>query len=278
MDPVLLALIAVVTASLKKVIYRSCLKGGSCLWAVAILYNISGGLLLLPFLSLSGIENINALHCWLLFASTLLWVCGYYLDLKSFQHIAAVEAEIYGALRLVLLVLVGIVLFNESLSSMELAGMLIIIAAIGANYCGNGLTLNKGAFFQLLSCLFSVAAIALDKHLVSMLGLDLVVLCTYLGPGLAFALLNRKAIHRVIPTVRSFGTTLLLAPVFGAVSYYCYLWSAEVGSLASSTIIFRLGIVFVFLFEVFFLKERASLIKRSASCLLCTFGALLVCL
>jgi len=181
------AVLAVILNAFKKVIYRGSIGSGSSIWGTAIYYNFIGGLILLSLISWDQLGSLQAEHWSLLILNTVVWVIAYLLDLHSYRFISATEGELYGSIQLVIMAAVGISLFGESLTPLELFGAGLILAAIFINYCSAPLSLNRGAAYKLASSVLVVAAILIDRHLTTVIDANLVIAFAFLGPGLVYA-------------------------------------------------------------------------------------------
>ena len=273
----LYALGCVLASAFLKLVHRATMKQGVSRTSVLIFYNVAGGMLLIPAISPPQLLSISSAAWLLLLLASTLWLICDSLNLEALKHLSAADSDIFNTLRIVLLALIGVILFKDSLSASAILGIMIIIGAMLLNVDFSVLEFNKGTALALTATVFAAFAITIDKILLSMIEPALVVFFGFLIPGILLALRRPAEVRHVLPCLRSIGAPLLIAPILGVIRYHCMVHAYSLGQLSSVTMILQATVFLVFLLELVVMKEKSRLHRRCCSSLGCVVGAVLVC-
>jgi drug/metabolite transporter (DMT)-like permease len=273
------ALVCVVTSAALKIVQSSCMQQSANRSSVLIWYNILGGLLLLPFVSLNALSAVPGLAWALLFFAAVMWLLCDSFHLESMKYLSAADNEIISTLRVVLIALVGLILFQDQLSSSALLGMVIIVVSMVYNLDLSSLEFNKGTRLALIGAGCATLAISIDKVLLGFISPQIIVVFAFLIPGTILLLRRSQDAYKVLPTLKCVGFPLILAPVIGVIRYYCMVHAYSLGQLSSVTMILQATVFVVFLAELFLFRQSEKIMmKRGISSAGCAMGAVLVCL
>lgn len=275
-DPVILALIAVIASAFDCIIFRYGMKEDSCSWAVLLYYHAAAVLILFPFI------NQNAFYvdfCSFLFLclSSLLWVVGDLYGTKAVQYLDASVCQVYGTLKLVVVCFAGALIFSEVVTFNMMLGMALIILSVIFQMKGDRFALNKGVTYEFIAVLFVASALILDKYLTTFIADQAIVFYGFLLPVIVYGTIGYKKIPNILPALKKSRNFFLLCPILGCISYYCLIQAFATGSLGITYTIQQAGIVFVFILEVILLKTYENFVRRAFSCSICAVGAMVVC-
>ena len=272
------ALVAVFASAVVKLIFRFSIKSGAGERATLVFYNLLAGFALILVLSPLPFSQVDSSAWWFFIGNGILWVVAGLLELKSYRYLSATDADIYGSLRLVFLTAAGLILFGESLSPIAFIGILLMFLTIFFNVPVGAVRLNRGVLYKLISVLLITFALIVDKYLCSWVPSQVVAVMAFIVPAMIYLLISLPKLSELSLELRSFGFMMILAPLLGAVRYYCFIQAITIGDLVTTTVILQTCVVVVFLMELLFLKERQGMVRRGFCSLGCVFSAMLVCL
>ena len=96
-----------------KTLFRSVMKVHANPWAVLILNNIGGALVVASIFGFPNLTNLDQSSLQVLLISGFLWTLASYTDIKSHEHLEVALSGLLGTLRYVLLVLASVFILGE---------------------------------------------------------------------------------------------------------------------------------------------------------------------
>lgn len=270
------ALACVGFSAVLKILQRILMQQNLSHHAVLIFYNIAGGILLLPFIDFGSIASLSYYSLGLLCLASALWLMCDFLHLSALKHIDATQSEVFGTLRIVLTVVVGVIVFRDALSLPAILGILLIVGAMLGSTDLKSIEFNRGASLVVLATVFGTMALSVDKILLETVDSATVVLFAFFIPG-AILVLRRPAEAKLIwAGLKQARIIFAILPVLGVIRYYTMVSAYQLGQLTTVTMILQATVFVVFLLEIFFLQQRKMDLKKGASSFLCAVGAGLV--
>ena len=277
MSAVGFALTAMGFGAVNKILLRFSMSEKSCPWAVMMISALMGSIFVLSFFDFPYFGDLNSFAVMLLVFNGMLWVAPWILELKAYEHLDASVAEVYGALRLILLIVAGVFLFDEGMSLMQFSGVIIIFGTVIISADKGSFSSNPGVRYSIASTLLMSTGMIIDKYLTQFLPAELLLLSGYCIPALIVSVIGFRRIRSIPAAVVSSRYLLLIVPALGVARYYAFVQAFAVGDVTTTTIIVRAGVVMVFVLEVALLQMREDLWRKGASCLACLIGTILVC-
>jgi drug/metabolite transporter (DMT)-like permease len=278
--PILYAVVAVICNALSCIIFKHAMRRKDYTWETLIVFHLLAIAILLVFVEIPTLTQLEPSHLFVLIGACLLWVCGDLHGVKAYKHLDASICEMYGTLKLILVTAVGVWIFKESLSGLALLGMGIVIGAIVIQcrmQVKRAVHSSTGMLYILINILFIATALSLDKYLTTVIAEEVIVFYGFLVPAVAYLLLGYKSLPHSISLIRDTGGMFLLAPVFGVISYFCLIKALATGELATTYTVQQTAVIFLLLFEVLFFNARENLKARAAACSACAVGTTMVC-
>jgi multidrug transporter EmrE-like cation transporter len=254
------------------------IKAGGSAVGIIVLNNLPVGMILLPWCLLTiDFSQIPISSLILLFLNGLCWTVACFYRTLSYELVDASIARIFGTMNLVLLTLSGIYLFGEQLTFLNLAGLLLTVAAILITVDFSSVRVTRAVKYILISCIFTAIAVSMMKYLSETLPVELIVMCDFLLPGLSVFLLTSKRFHRCKLTLKASRNWVLVLPILCAVGYYSKICAFALGGeLVVISILEQMGLLFVLALEFLVIKAIPGLRRRCLAGGLCSAGAVLV--
>lgn len=279
MHPLLFGLLCGLAASCLSLTYRALMVRGADPWAVAWGSLIAGGLLIVPFVDLSGDlarANWDGQTVAIFVCTQMAWAIMTFFDARAYTDLAASINAILNALRLVIIVLVGVFVFGEEASPLGLFGAAVVIGGIVVGVQRSELGASRGARDRGIAVLAAATAISCDKFLVSRLPIDLVLIAGYFVPAALLALVRPGVVRATALDIPRFPALYLAVTVFSALAGWALVYGFAHGQLWTTSALRHAEIVFTFVLAVIFLGERERLVGRGVGAALTLSGAALV--
>ena len=278
MSAVGFAIIAVLASACVKIIYRFSMKSGAGVWSTLVYYNLAGGAVLLLFLPAPDLQQIDSTIFLLLLLNGVIWVAAGLLDLYAFKYLSATDSDIFGSVRIVLLALAGVLLFGEGISTLAFIGIITVLGSMFFSKPTDGIQFGRGAFYRIAATSLVAVALIIDKHLATMINVETIAILGFLIPGALFSLIRCQHLKQMTLEIRNSTWAPLLAPLLGALRYYCIVQAFAVGELLTTTMILQSCVFFVFVLELLFLRNWSGIGRRGACSACCAIGATMACL
>lgn len=249
-------------------------------YAYVVLFQATVGIILCAVAAIVGfsLPNIQTLLIPALIAMLSFGV-GHIMYARTLKLVEPSVFSVLFATQAVWIMLIGIALFNESLTAIQIAGTVLIFASV-AMVAGKyrSLIANKGTMYGLVTgALFGVAITSwsyVGRHTD---GLSWAAI-SFVGTALIVVLLHPSSIRKVRPllTGKILARFVVLGTVYGAGSLamlfaYKYGTFAEVTPLRQTSII-----VTVVLSLAFFASDRQNIRKKLFAAALCCAGVVLI--
>lgn len=249
-------------------------------YAYVITFQAIVGILLTGFavfygIHLPGIEK-------LLFPAIVALVCfglGHIIYAKTLQHVEASVFSVLFATQAVWIMLLGIFLFHESLTPLQIFGSLLIFVGVSFTIKNpRALSFDKGTILGLLTGLiFGIAITAwsyVGRHTD---GLSWAAISFLITP--LVVLLARPKTVKNIPSLLKWKIlkTLILLGVFYGIGSLTMLFAYKEGTFAEVSPVRQTGIIITTLLALLFLsQERNRIGKKLLAAAICFAGVLLV--
>ncbi|MDH3974636.1 MAG: hypothetical protein OEV42_10205 [Deltaproteobacteria bacterium] len=274
--PILFALLSTLCAVTSGTIQRAIMRDRGDVYALIIFNDFFACLFLAAIFGLPEFSSFS-LYTILFFAiGGFFWGIAGWANLKSSECLDLNTSAIIGKFKFIVLTLCGIIIFNESLSSSDFIGILLIIIASLSSCDLNCRLVKKGSILKILAVLANTAAIANEKMLSSQAEVSDISFMGFFFSGLMFfALYPQKASGVPKEVVKSKGM-LILVPILKIVSSLALITALKLGTLGGVIAICQLDLLIVFIFGIIFLKENTNLRRKGIASGLCLCGGLIV--
>lgn len=272
------AIAAVILTAMRQVILRAALRDGQDEWPILILYHIGAPILLISFNGVPLVESASLTTIVLLVFSCAAWVLYSVCDLKSHAYLDVASGAILSTLNFVLIVVGGVIIFDEHITVPGALGAALIVAsALRATRAPTNLNFSAGVRYKLVGITVLAANMLFTKYLTTQIDSMFVAIMGFYIPAVLYVLLKPEKIREIPSAVRSSRGLVLLLPFVSALNYYSLVRALELGNVSTTYSILQTSVVFVFLFGAIMLGERDNLMSRGVSCALCAVGAFVVC-
>ncbi|MGF1719107.1 EamA family transporter [Vibrio kyushuensis] len=207
----------------------------------------------------------------LILASIFSWMGFAY---STFRARASTELGIVSVIsktKVVWSVLFGIVFFNESLTSLQvLGGLLILLASmlIGKPSQVSLRLLNH--LHAWLAPIFLTIAIGVDKTLTEYLPSSVILFIGFSGTALLTPILFKIRYD----LIKEVALNAMITAACGSISYYLLLKVLNMSAFSVVMALFQCAFMLDMIFGYFVLNEHTHLKRKMASCLLATLGIL----
>lgn len=278
MEFYIFAFAAVICSSLTCILFKHAVKEHTCEWSILILFHAVAIIILTPFVEIKSISLLTSTELLLLLVSSICWVCGDLFGVRALKYMEASVCEAFGTMRLILIALVGVIVFNESFTLTAIVGITLIITGVLAQMRLDASTDMRGVMCMLTNAVFIATALSLDKILIRTVPEETILFYGFLLPTILYASVGYKKLKNIVPTCKEISAYFLLSPLLGLLAYYYLLIALANGSLTLTYTIQETAILFVLLFEILILQARHALVPRVCCCVFCSVGAMAVCL
>ncbi|MCB0345808.1 MAG: EamA family transporter [Bdellovibrionales bacterium] len=272
------AIAAVILTAMRQVILRAALRDGQDEWPILILYHIGAPILLISINGVPVVESASLTTIVLLVFSCAAWVLYSVCDLKSHAYLDVAAGAILSTLNFVLIVVGGVIIFDEHITVPGALGAALIVAsALRATRAPTNFNFSAGVRYKLVGITVLAANMLFTKYLTTQIDSMFVAIMGFYIPAVLYVLLKPEKIREIPSAVRGSRGLVLLLPFVSAMNYYSLVRALELGNVSTTYSILQTSVVFVFLFGATMLGERDNLMRRGVSCALCAVGAFIVC-
>lgn len=276
MNTIILTVIAAVSVAILDALFRYSMQKKIRVTAIAWYNFVVAGLLILLVNPLPSLAGITFPVVGFLLLSSTLWALQSITDIKAFEGLSLSVNAILGAAGVVLINAAGLYLFNESASLLQISGICVIISSmlIGVNFRKVGEL--KGSCLRAVSVLAGALALVIDKHLMTLVSPQLVLVSGYLLPAALMSALYSSELRSLGSELRAHPIVMHLMPILYAAIGYCLIYSIGLGDLWETISLYQLKIVFSFVIGFSLLKERERLAVRLCAAALTLAGSGLI--
>jgi drug/metabolite transporter (DMT)-like permease len=249
-------------------------------FAYAVVFQAMVGGLLLGLVAFYGfsLPHIGSL----LFPAAIAIVgfgLGHIAYAKTLQRVEASSFSVLFATQAIWIMLLGILLFDESLNVLQIIGSLLIFAAVGLAVRNiRSLSLDKGTTLGLLTgLLFGVAITAwsyVGRHTD---GLSWAAI-SFVGTALVTLLARPQTVRHLRPLMaRKLLIELIPLSVFYALGSVAMLYAYKAGTFTVVTPLRQTSIIVTVLLALLFLSgERTHITRKITAALVCFAGVVLI--
>ena len=273
--PALLALLSTFCGVTSGTIQRAIMRKDGDIYPIMLFNDISACLLIGIIFGLPDFSSFSFYTLLFLAMGGLFWGAAAWANLKSSQCLDLNTAAIIGKAKFIVLILCGIIIFNENLSISDFLGILLIIIASLSSCDLTSNVIQKGSILKLLSVFAHTAAIANEKMLASQVeAADISFMGFFFSALLFFTLNPKKAFHIPKEVTKSRGL-IIFVPFLKITSSLALITALKAGTLSGVIAICQLDLLIVFVFGIIFLKENNNLPRKAFASVLCVFGGLI---
>jgi drug/metabolite transporter (DMT)-like permease len=211
--------------------------------------------------------------------SVVFFGVGHIMYAKTLQRVEASAFSVLFATQAIWIMLLGVVLFNESLTAVQILGTILIFFGVGL-LIKNIRTVfrDKGALLGLLTgLLFGIAITAwsyVGRHTD---GLSWAAI-SFVGTSLVAFLVRPKSVQKMKPLLKvNVLSKLILLAIFYAIGSVAMLFAYKEGSLTVVSPLRQTSIIVTVLLALAFLpNERNRIQRKILAALICAAGVILI--
>ena len=197
---------------------------------------------------------------------------------KAIKTIEASEMSILGSAGTLVTVVLSYVFLHERLSSVQLAGVLCILAAVVViNYSKHTFRLSSGAWYALLGAACFGTAVIIDTFILkSYPAISYMPVGSFLI-GVILLISFPKSFRKIIRDVKTIDSNLIVYSVLYAFAALMFYLPLQYGTYVSQlSVIGRVSIIFTVILSAIFLNERSHIGKKILGAILTTVGIFLI--
>ena len=197
---------------------------------------------------------------------------------KAIKTIEASEMSILGSAGTLVTVVLSYVFLHERLSSVQLAGVLCILAAVVViNYSKHTFRLSSGAWYALLGAACFGTAVIIDTFILkSYPAISYMPVGSFLI-GVILLISFPKSFGKIIGDAKTIDSNLIVYSVLYAFAALMFYLPLQYGTYVSQlSVIGRVSIIFTVLLSAIFLNERSHIGKKILGAILTTVGIFLI--
>ena len=197
---------------------------------------------------------------------------------KAIKTIEASEMSILGSAGTLVTVVLSYVFLHERLSSVQLAGVLCILAAVVViNYSKHTFRLSSGAWYALLGAACFGTAVIIDTFILkSYPAISYMPVGSFLI-GVILLISFPKSFGKIIRDAKTIDSNLIVYSVLYAFAALMFYLPLQYGTYVSQlSVIGRVSIIFTVILSAIFLNERSHIGKKILGAILTTVGIFLI--
>ncbi len=211
--------------------------------------------------------------------SVIFYGVGHIVYAKTLQKVEASAFSVLFATQAVWIMALGIVLFGESLTALQVVGTILIFGGVGLLVKNlSSVFKDKGVFLGLLTGLmFGIAITAwsyVGRHTDTLSWAAI----SFIGTSLVAFLVRPKSVQKMKPLLKpKVLATLILLAVFYGVGSLAMLFAYKIGSFAIISPLRQTSIIVTVLLALAFLPQERNRIRRKVlAALICVVGVVLI--
>lgn len=274
---IIFALLCVIFKSSKALVFRSSMKKTDDVWTLILCYDLFATILSLAIFSPEKIISLNLNQLVIVLCMSASWICGNIYNLKSSKFLDAASGELYGAVQFILVTVLGVIIFNESLGVVGTLGIFLVLFGIIMSNNFKTIMFNSGVFYRITSAVFITIGIFYCKLAIELVDKDTVIICSYLIPTFYHLITKPKLLNKIVPTIKQTRGMIALGGFANVISFLFFVLALEVGSVVLVNTLAQLHLILIFILGIVLLGEKTALFRKGASCALSSIGAVLVC-
>lgn len=211
--------------------------------------------------------------------SILAFGIGHILYAKTLQHVEASAFSVLFATQAIWIMLLGIFLFQETLTILQILGSILIFASVLILIKNiKAFSLDKGTAYGLLTGLLFGIAITSWSYVGRYTDVLSWAAISFIGTALVAYLVRPKSIHKIQPLLASkLLPKLLLLGTLYAIGSLTMLYAYKEGAFSIVTPLRQTSIIVTVILALLFLKaERNNITKKLIAAAFCFLGVLLI--
>lgn len=271
---------AALLAAAARVSHRYLLADATDPTAYTIVYQLAAAAFVLP-LALSDLRDYAAVpehapYYLALLASTTCWMAFNWFTFHADHHTEVSITSVLSRTRAIWTVLLGALLFGESVTVLRATGAGLIVLGAGLLTRASWFRAGRGVVLALSAAVAASVALAIDKLAASALPAGVVVASGFLGGGVILSLRTRHSYARVRALLSTRARYGVVSALLGACSYWFLVRAMAVGDISQVVPVYQGYLVIVVLAGVVLLRERSQLIQKLIAATVVLTGAGLV--
>ncbi len=248
--------------------------------AYSALFQLITAVIITIFALYNGISFAGLGTVWLVATICIVFFgLGTVVYAKTLQYVEASAFSVLFATQAVWIMILGLVLFNESITSLQIAGTLLIFASVTLLIKNiRKLKLDKGTLYGLLTGLLYGIAITCTAYVGRHTDTVTWAAISFYGGALVSLLVRPSAITKIRPMLKGETLTrLLLLGLFYAIGSTTMLFAYKYGTLTLVSPLRQTSIVITVLLALVLLKpERNRIGRKLLAAVLCFIGVALI--
>lgn len=211
--------------------------------------------------------------------SIVLFGAGHIVYAKTLQKVEASVFSIYFATHALWVMLLGVFLFDEKLTLLQLLGAIFIFASIGLVVKSfRAMRLDKGALLGLSTGILFGAAITAWSYVGRHTDTLSWAAVSFAGASLAALIFSPRAVNRMAPMLSPrVLLRILLLGIFYAVGSVAMLYAYKTGTFSLVSPLRQAGIIVTTVLALIVLSsERVQIRRKLVASVICTLGVLLL--
>lgn len=251
-------------------------------YAYAVVFQAIVGVLLIGFavyygFDLSGIETmlLPAVIC------VVAYGIGSIVYAKTLQKVEASAFSVLFATQAIWIMLLGILLFNEAMTILQIVGSVLIFASVGLLVKNvRHLSLSSGIFLGLFTGAIYAVAITCWSYVGRHVDTLSWAAISFFGAALVALMIQPKSVEKMKPLLSGrLLPKLLLLGVFYGIGSVAMLFAYKEGTFTLVTPLRQTGIIVTTLLALLFITQERNRFKRKIlAAVVCFLGVLLIIL
>lgn len=275
-----LTLAAAVLAAAARVSHRYLLVDAVDPTAYAIAYQLAAGVLIAP-VAVADLRDYSPqpehLPYYLaMLASIGCWTAFNWLSFHADRHAEVSVTSVLARTRAVWSVLVGAVLFGESIVALRVAGAGLIVVGAAVLVRPTAVRANRGVALALAAALVASLAHASDSFAAREVPAGILTMSGFLGGGILLSLTARSSLARVRDLLRTRARYGVLSALLAAWSYWFLVRALAAGEVGQVVPLYQGNLALVVLAGILLLREHDDLRRKLAAAGVALAGAALV--
>ncbi|GEM_PF-5869476 len=267
-------IISVLIGSLKKITQRKILIKANPL-AYASLFNILSSIFLSPLFLIEvkkGLINISLQSFSIVLISSILWALIAWMSFLTYKLLEVSKREPISKIRLIFVVIFSFLLFGEPISTIKIAGILLILfGSILASKELETFKFDYGVLLLIILAILIASVEVVDFYGMKFFSPNFYSFFVYLIPGLLLlSLSDPKELYIIIKEYRFL---TLVPPLFSAFEYYFKLWAYKEGILSIIYPLLELNIPLTIFLGTLIFREKEP-VRRLIAGVIVMFGCL----
>lgn len=278
-EPLFFAILGAITWSLNLIIYKALISRGASPLGLMIIGQTGAAIIIgVSLLRLSDIALLSTQSSILILTAGVLWAAGIWLEMKALEQIDAGDLAILGVSKYLFITLIGILAFNESLATIRIIGILILILGIFLPSDFNNLGFKRGFWYAFLGMIFQSLAYSIDKERSQHTSVAIITFGGFFLPAIVSLGMCKQRMKTFVHELTVSKGLVVLVPCLLALNWYLIIKSFSIGGeLIAVSAIIESSAILTCILSIIFLNERDRVPIKLVGGALCTLGVILIC-